>query len=407
MLKEDSKWYFYFLMIFLCFNDIFDSYSTNFPNSVMHEVIDYFPITESTYLLAIGIASIGMYFVFFNQYLADLFGRRLLLFITLLGIGITSIFISISQNFIQYIISLFFLYIFFSSDIWQIYLSEQSSEKHRGKLISLVLVFGAVGGALTIPIFRALLLPSFGWRAMTWFAFIAIPIAFLIFLFKEPKVFKLNKKKITNKSKQVNIIDNLKKIFDKRILKSTITIALLGFAIGFNYVFLLSGEQFLVEYRSLSSSEVDFVILILGFGAILGYILAGVISDYIGRKPVIYIFSILGAPGILMLIFGDYLFIILGAFIVSVAYWALFVTSRTIAYEIYPTDIRGTGAGFRSLCYALGVTLGSISTAFTLIYIGLGWSYLLNSILLIIMLPLVILFIKETKGIKLDTIELI
>ncbi|MBD3228987.1 MAG: MFS transporter [Candidatus Lokiarchaeota archaeon] len=400
MLKDDNKYYFPLLIIFLCFNDIFDSYATNYPNSIGSFIELEFVVSHSIFLIAVGIASIGTYFVFLNQYLSDLFGRRILLFAILIGIGVSSFIISISQNIIQYTIGLFLLYVFFSSDIWTIYLSEQASEKHRGKYISLILVFGAVGGALTVPLFRTFLIPNFGWRSMTWFAFLAIPIAFCTFIFKESKVYR-DLKRDKRKGPSIFNLDNFRKIFGMKMIKSTLTVSFLGFFIGFNYVFLLSGEPYLVD-RGLDASGIDLIITMIAIGAIIGYILAGVISDYMGRKPVIYIFCMLGTPGILMVILGNYFIITIGAFIVSIAYWALFVTSRQIAIEIYSTDIRGAGAGFRSLLFAIGTTIGAFWTSFLLQFIGLGWSFFVNSIFLILMIPFVYFFIKETKGIKLD-----
>jgi AAHS family benzoate transporter-like MFS transporter len=405
MLNDDKKYYFPLLIVFLCFNDIFDSYATNYPNVIGSFIESEFIISHSVFLIAVGIATIGTYFVFLNQYLSDLFGRRILLFAILLGIGISSFIISISQNIIQYTIGLFLLYIFFSSDVWTIFLSEQASEKHRGKYISLILVFGAIGGALTIPIFRILLIPNFGWRSMTWFAFLAIPLAFIAFLFKESKVYKKFKQN-RKKSQSIYSIENFRKIFGRKVIKSTLTIAFLGFFIGFNYVFLLSGEPFLVD-RGFSENQINLIITLIGFGAIIGYIMAGVIADYLGRKPVIYIFGIVGSPGVLMVILGNFYITLFGAFIVSIAYWALYVISRQIAIEIYPTEIRGAGAGFRSLLFAIGITLGAFWTSNLLKFIGLGWSLFVNSLFLIIMIPFVFLFIDETKGIKLETIETI
>ncbi|MHA1787733.1 MAG: MFS transporter, partial [Candidatus Helarchaeota archaeon] len=407
MLKEDRKYYFPLLLIFLCLNDIFDSYCTNYPNSYGSFIELEFGITHSVYLIIVGIASIGTYFVFFNQYLCDLLGRRIMIFIVLLGLGLSSLFISLSTTPLQYTIGLFFIYIFFSSDVWVIYLSEQSSEKHRAGYISLVLVFGSVGGGLTIPLFRALLIPSFGWRSMTWFAYIAIGIAFLAFMFKESRIYREMK---VQKKDRKGIRFNLKKfvkIFDRKIIKSTITISLLGFFVGWNYVFLISGEPYLAAEKHFDTSQIDLIITAIVLGAIIGYILAGILSDYIGRKPVICIFSVIIPLGLIMIILGNFIASFIGGFLVSISFWGLFVISRMIAIESFPTDIRGTGAGFRSFSYAVGTTVGSFFTAYILVFIGLGWSFLLNSIFLLIMIPFVILFVKETKGIKLDKITII
>ncbi len=409
MLNEDKRYYFPLLILFLCLNDTFDTYATNYPNVIGSFIESEFSLTHSTFLLIMGIASAGMYFVFVNQYLSDLFGRRVMMAVIMVGIGISSIIISTSMNPIQYTIGVFLLYIFFSSDIWVIFLSEQSSEKHRAKYISLVLIFGAIGGAFTIPLFRSILLPVYSWRSMMWFAYIAIPIGFLAFIFKESKAYrKMLTERIDRQEKQkLGDLKKVTKIFNKKIYKSTIVISLFGFFVGFNYVFNISGEPYLKIDRGLSDSQVNLVITLLALGAILGYLISGILSDYMGRKPTLYLFSALFPVGMLLVIFGDFILILVGGFISSISYWSLFTTSRMVSLEIFPTDIRGAGAGFRNLCYAIGTTTGSFFTSFILKYIGLGFSFLLNSIFLVIMIPLIFLFIKETKGIKLDFTELL
>ena len=124
MTKNKNYWiYLAYLVIFLSFVEIFDTYTTLYPNVIVSLVQDEYlshepqVIADSIMLIVTAIATLGMYFVIVNQFLADIVGRRIMLFVTVLGMGLASLFIALSADLPQYTMSLFFLYVFFSSDI--------------------------------------------------------------------------------------------------------------------------------------------------------------------------------------------------------------------------------------------------------------------------------------------------
>ncbi|MFW9999577.1 MAG: hypothetical protein ACFE88_05620, partial [Candidatus Hermodarchaeota archaeon] len=83
-------------------------------------------------------------------------------------------FINFSTNIIVYTIFLFLLYFFFNSDIWVIYINEESPSDKRALYTNFVLIGGVVG-ALLIPVFHDIII---NWRGMTYFAIIlGIPLS--------------------------------------------------------------------------------------------------------------------------------------------------------------------------------------------------------------------------------------
>ncbi|TXT62026.1 MAG: hypothetical protein BAJALOKI3v1_690001, partial [Promethearchaeota archaeon] len=90
---QRSKKYFIYMMIILALVQIMDAYTTSytaaFPSKVIKEfLVDPFgmdpTIAQATMQIVIAIATLGIYFVFFNQYFSDKFGRKKMLFITTL-----------------------------------------------------------------------------------------------------------------------------------------------------------------------------------------------------------------------------------------------------------------------------------------------------------------------------------
>lgn len=129
--------YFKYMIFILIFVEILDTYTTNNLNVVVSDISsEFFPgLTEnaaiSFFQIFIAIATVGMYFVFLNQYFADKVGRKFFLVFTVLGMGMASLLINFATNIITYTIFLFLLYFFFNSDIWVIYINEESPSDKR------------------------------------------------------------------------------------------------------------------------------------------------------------------------------------------------------------------------------------------------------------------------------------
>ncbi|MCP4760175.1 MAG: MFS transporter, partial [archaeon] len=110
-------------LILGCVN-IIDQFTTAFPNQIQSAIaadfLQSYSIIEQNSILALGSAifSIGAYFVFFLQYFADRWGRKILLIITTFGTALALIGILLSTNYMMYILLSLFLRFFYSSDIW-------------------------------------------------------------------------------------------------------------------------------------------------------------------------------------------------------------------------------------------------------------------------------------------------
>ncbi len=404
--RKHTSVYLLFLIIFLMCNEFFDTYTTLFWPTISSYVIDdLFRGDQSLYAFCIAIASVGMYIVFFNQVLADKLGRKPMIFLVLFGMGFTSLLLNFCQTSIEFTLYLFLLFIWFSSDIWAIVISEES-EKHRGKIINLILIVGAVA-ALIIPILRSAFVKDYGWRAMTWFGILAIPVAFLTLFMKETQAFEILKEKKAEKhlkaSKLTSGKDLIKPFLEKESKHYFLVIMGLGFLLGVNYIFLSLGETYLMIDRNYDPDFVSTVIFLMGIAAITCYIVTGVVLDYIGRKITCIIFILLLPVGVTLVLIESAITVIIGAMIVSGSFWALNISTRIICLEHFPTERRGTGNGWRSLFYAVGITIGHAITGLLIPIIGLGSTFLLISLTLVLCTPFIHKFLRETKRSNLIT----
>jgi len=417
-----SSSYLLYLIIILMFVEILDTYTTNFPNVIPSEIINTFldpgsGVAESIFNFCVAIASLGMYFVFFNQLIADKFGRKLLLGITVLGMGIASLLIMFSSDIIQYTIFLFLLYLFFSSDMWVIYINEESPKDKRARYTNLVLI-GGVTGSILLPIFRSIFITetSSNWRLMPLFAvFLGIPLSLIIFLsLKETSIFEEFKERdkiLESKIERQLLKQNLKKIFVSNRRTEVIAILFITLLVGFNYVFVSVGENYISNSPNLNKDDINLIVLIMSISVIFGYLFTGFFADKYGRKPLFYIYTFLIPISIFIVIFGTRLTegaiipVSIGAALLNISYWGLGVVIRIVILEVVPTEVRGTAGGLKSFVSAVGITLGLVFSGTVTLFFNQESAFIIICLLVLINLPLIYLFIKETKGIDLSEIK--
>ncbi|MCK4780076.1 MAG: MFS transporter, partial [Candidatus Lokiarchaeota archaeon] len=343
--------YFKYMIFILIFVEILDTYTTNYLNVVVSDIsAEFFPDLSgdaaiSLFQVFVAIGTLGMYFVFLNQYLADRVGRKFLLVFTVFGMGIASLLINFSTNIITYTIFLFLLYFFFNSDIWVIYINEESPSDKRALYTNFVLIGGVIG-ALLIPVFHDIII---NWRGMTYFAIIlGIPLSIIIFFtFKETSKYleiKEDNSLLTERPKILK--DNLRNIFKSSRRMEFVVILIISLIIGLNNLFILVGEAFLSD--NFTKEDVDTVVWVMGIASIIGYLITGITADKIGRKPLCYIFSIIFPISMLIIIFGVNLsegaltMVMIGAGLANLSYWGLRILISIMALEIIPTQSRGT-----------------------------------------------------------------
>ncbi len=417
---ERSKFALFYMIIVLMFVEILDTYSTLYPTVIVSKVIAEFlsdrpeNVAASIFAFCIAIASIGTYFVLLNQYLADRKGRKILLAVTVFGMGISSLLLATATNLIQYTIYLFMMYIFFSSDIWTIYISEECPPEKRGQWNAFVLM-GGIGGAILLPIVRSIYVTetAANWRGMTYPAiFIGIPLSILILLtFKETQKFEEMRDKRALGEKMPKFSENMKVLFKSARRKELIVILIISFIAGLNYVFFRLIEAFWAN-SGMSDSLINTMIYFVAISVILGYVITGIAADKWGRKPLLYIYGVLSPISIIIVVYGVnfsgvFLIIIVGvgAGLAYITLQGIRIVARLMTVEIVPTEARGTGSGLRSLITAIATTSGLFISSALIYFYGLAFTFIVISLPHLLLLPLTYLYLKETKGIDLSEVK--
>ena len=263
--------YIILLLIILILVDLVDQYSTNYintiPSLVVAEFLPGYSDEEGAaiYALCLTIASIGTYFVFLFQYLSDKFGRKIMLAISSFGLGFSSLLLSFSTNIVQYTMFLFLVFVFFSSDMWLIYIGEEAPPEKRAKWTNFVLATGVVGPIL-IPIFRSIYISdtSSNWRGLTYFPIIlGIPLGIIILLtLKDTKKYEeMKSKKAIGEQPTIIFKDNIKALFTSPKKTEFNMVLLMSFIVGLNYVIISVGEKYISDKSGLPQSQINIIII--------------------------------------------------------------------------------------------------------------------------------------------------
>ncbi|GEM_PF-2084016 len=422
--KKPAHYYFLYLVGILVLVQIIDSYSASYTGAFPSKIIEEFLAdysrndADATMNLSLGIATLGMYFAFFSQALSDKFGRKPLLVFTTLGMGVSALLLNFSYSIVSYTAILFLSYIFVSSDLWLIYITEESTPEKRGFYTNVVMALGILG-PIFIPLFRSIhiteMSPVGSWRGLTYFPIaLGIPLSMIIFFtIRETSKYKELGKEVREhaRSPRVSLRENLVQLFRADRRGEFIILCIMSLSLGFNYLILQMAESYANKNTGLTEEDISSIITIIALSVIGMYLVLAFLADRIGRKKILYVFSILLPVGTILLYLGgklgtqEYAFIATGMTFGYVGHNGLQILFRIIIVEILPTGRRGTGSGLRAFLQSLGITGGFFLGSVLTMHLGLGLTFVLFGIPVFANIPLIFRYLKETKGADLSKVE--
>jgi len=416
-----SQAYFKYLIIVLIFVNIVDAYTTIlqglFPSAIAKEYLSNYSTNEQNAIMALGasISSMGFYFIFINQYLADKIGRKKVLAFTSFGLALTCLLLIFSANYIQFVLFMMLLCFFFSSDLWAIYVNEESDKEKRAFYHHIILIVGLIGPVLAI-IFRSRFITDTesNWRAMMLLPIIiGFPLSIIILAtLKETSTYQIMKEEESIKEiKSRSFKEDLKAIFETENRKSFIVIIIMSLIFGAATIWRNLFEKYITDIGTLFQSQITIIFIWTIPAVLIAWLLNGLLMDRIGRKPLLYIWSCLLPIGVITWVIGAhdpnnaFIIVQVGFALMHLSYWGLNQCFILITIEMLPTDRRGTGSGFRILFFAIGTTLGLLVSSLTILLFGLGTSFIIFILSVFLFIPLIYLFINETKGVALSEIK--
>ena len=282
--------------------------------------------------------------------------------------------------------------------------SETWPEKHRGKALGLMQSCWAIGyGAAAIVV--ALVLPTYGWRAVFFVGI--IPALFTLWIrrnLEEPEMWRASRQVVSPRpemSPRQELSSRLGAPLGLVVLLTLMNAATMFAWWGLNlwvpsYLSLPVAQGGI----GLSTTTMSMFVVAMQVGMWLGYVTFGFISDTFGRKPTYVTYLVLAAA--LVWAYGStrepMSLLVLGPFVAffGTGYFSGF---GAVASEIFPTAIRATALGVtynsgRLLSAAAPFVIGSLaqSQGFGLAFTITAFAFLIAAMLWI--------GIPETRGRK-------
>ncbi|AAK42313.1 MFS transporter [Saccharolobus solfataricus] len=349
---------------------LLDGYDLNSISFAATIILKEFSLTTVKYGLLLAASLIGMIpgsIVF--GWLSDKMGRSKIMGLDLFFFLVFGILTAISQNFVELFISRLLLGIGIGGDypISSTLMSELSPSRSRGRYLTGSVAMYWVGVAIS-GIATLFLLPtgSYFWRYVFLIgALISVPIILLrLRLIESPRWLvstgKANIKEI-NREIENKGVRGVVDLFKGKLLKITFFVTSVWFlfdvaayGIGLYYPALLE------EFAFPSKYEVVLGTLAIAAASVLGYIIAELLVDSLGRRVVLLVG--LGFMTLLLYLGGIYKFTggILVPYFMSFVALEQWAGAVTLFYptELYPTPVRAIGQGFATAISRVGSVLG-------------------------------------------------
>ena len=272
--------------------------------------------------------------------------------------------------------------------------------RSRGFMSGVLQGSWGLGFALSAAVY-GLFYDAIGWRGMLWIGIVpALVVVYIRFFVKEPEVWVENKRQQAEKKSEVKL--PLFVIFRREHLHNTLTgCAWMASAFCVYYSIWALFSTYLQKELGWTAAMVATPVFIANIVVFAGNGLWGVVADWLGRRPAIYIPPIIGifvTP--LYLVTKDPEWIVGGFILQGICGGAIYGQNPSYLSERFPTEVRATASGF---VYHQGAIFGGFVApvlSYFAIEQGLGFAIpmLVSTIVFLILVVIFVLMGPETKG---------
>jgi SHS family lactate transporter-like MFS transporter len=246
-----------------------------------------------------------------------------------------------------------------------------------------------------------LLYDHIGWRGLLWIGILpALSVVWIRFFVKEPEVWAENKRLQTEKQAEVKA--PLLVIFRREHLHNTLTgCAWMASAFCVYYSIWALFSTYLQKELKWTAEEVYIPVFFANLVVFAGNGLWGVVADWLGRRPAIYLPAIIGifvTPLYLMTKQPEW--IVAGFILQGICGGAIYGQNPSYLCERFPTEVRATASGF---VYHQGAIFGGFVApvlSYFAVEMGMGFAMpmMISTILFLVLVIVFVIMGPETKG---------
>ena len=340
-------------------------YDTNVFSFAVPQVQASLHIPEDKIGITVSIIRLAAIPALVLAWTADLIGRRRLLLFTIVGQAVATLATGFAQDYAQFVWFQTAVRLFGYAEemLCYVVVAEELTAEARGWASGTLAAMYYAGGGFTAAVFAAITYLPYGWRAM--YVIGSVPLFLVAYLRRylpETRRFEAREHEVKKLSSRIaGALDVLRLLLHehpRRVAVMMVTIGAYGFAI---WPAAVLGQKYMQSVLHLTPAQTVMVILPGGLVAAVLSILAGRLSDWMGRRRVIF-----GACFVALVGYGT---LYSGVHWQYVAYmWAVgflgFICADSLlaglSAEIFPTAYRATVSGMR---YVVSILCGAVSLA--------------------------------------------
>ena len=291
--------------------------------------------------------------------LADIFGRRRLLLFTVFGEALLTLATAFAQTYPEYV----WLQIAVRSCgyceelLCFVVVAEEISENARGWSIGALGAMNATGVGVASIVFALVNILPFGWRAMYVIGGSALFIlAYYRRWLPETKRFELRREELarlgTKSHAMWETLGKLAHQYPGRLTVMLIAVAAFDFSAAPSVILM---AKYLQQDHHYAPGQVAILYVFGGALSVLGNVLAGRVSDWIGRKSVIILCGVICGASFAVFFSGIDSWVLPTVWICAIfGYLSSTALVAGFVAEIFPTAYRATASTLRYVVTTLG-----------------------------------------------------
>lgn len=293
--------------------------------------------------------------------LADRIGRKNVFIITLLLFSVGSGLSALTTTLAAFLVLRFLIGMGLGGElpVASTLVSESVPAQERGKVVVLLESFWAFGWLLSAFI-SYFIIPTYGWQTALWLA--TIPALYALYL----RWGLPDSPRFTSAHKEKTVWDNIVKVWSSSYRKETFMLWVLWFCVVFSYYGMFLWLPSVMVMKGFSLIKSFEYVLMMTLAQLPGYFSAAWLIERVGRKFVLITYLIGTAASAYFFGNADSLALLMASGIL-LSFFNLGAWGALYAYtpELYPTSIRGTGAGMAAAFGRIGGVLGPLFVGYS------------------------------------------
>jgi putative MFS transporter len=335
---------------------LIEAYDVNIYGFAIPQIQRSLGIAEADVGRVIAVFRLGVVPALALAYLADVFGRRAMLIVTVAGMTAATVWTAFAQDVTQFVISQTLARVcgYAESMLCFVVVAEEFDERARGWAIGILGALGALGAGSAALIFGFVTLLPFGWRAL--YALGAVPLLWLLWARRSLPETRRFADRHRASGRYVAPLLNLVRAYPTRLLLMIAVTAPFSF-VAAPAVLLI--PKYLQSTQGWAPWQLTALVLVAGPIALAGSVTSGWLSDRIGRRLTLFVALVVGMISLASLYtWATGPALVLLWILAIAADLATAIMIGALTAELFPTSYRSFAAGVRFLFAILAGAAG-------------------------------------------------